>query len=255
MGLADDETAAALTAALDAAADKPVADDEDATDADGNPIPAAWRRSTARGAQLIEALRRIATAYQPGSAHGRTAMSVIVDLHTLTGTGNTDGVGVVTPRVLWNLAGGRRATSTARIAMLACDSTRSPILLDGDTIVAAGDAHTIISTAMRTALVARDQGCRFPGCTSPAVHADAHHIIFREQGGPTELANLVLLCRPCHRLVHRHGWRLRMDPDGTLTVRRGRYRAVSRPPLTPPPPTRTDTNDAGRTTTRHHRPT
>ena len=161
-------------------------------------------------------------------------MSVIVDLHTLQG--NTDGVGVVTPRVLWNLAGGRRATSTARIAMLACDSTRSPILLDGDTIVAAGDAHTIISTAMRTALVARDQGCRFPGCTSPAVHADAHHIIFREQGGPTELANLVLLCRPCHRLVHRHGWRLRMDPDGTLTVRRGRYRAVSRPPLTPPPP-------------------
>ena len=72
-GHADDETAATLVAALDAAADAPVADDDIAVDDRGQPIPAAWRRGTARGAQLIEALRRIAAAYQPASRPGRTA--------------------------------------------------------------------------------------------------------------------------------------------------------------------------------------
>ena len=37
-------------------------------------------------------------------------------------------------------------------------------------------------------------------------------------GGPTDLANLALICRAHHRAVHEGGWRLTRDPDGQLTA-------------------------------------
>jgi hypothetical protein len=37
-------------------------------------------------------------------------------------------------------------------------------------------------------------------------------------GGPTDLANLALLCRTHHRAVHQGGWRLTRQPDGRLTA-------------------------------------
>lgn len=57
-----------------------------------------------------------------------------------------------------------------------------------------------IPTAIRRALDARDQRCRFPGCS--ARRCDAHHIEHWANGGVTALSNLVLLCRRHHRLVH-----------------------------------------------------
>ena len=64
--------------------------------------------------------------------------------------------------------------------MLACDATRIPLLTDGTRLLATGDAHTPISLPLRRAILARDQGCRFPGCTSPTAHADLHHVTHRE---------------------------------------------------------------------------
>jgi predicted restriction endonuclease len=46
---------------------------------------------------------------------------------------------------------------------------------------------------------------------------DGHHIIHWSDGGPTELDNLVSLCRPHHRAVHEQGWRIRID-DGLAVV-------------------------------------
>ncbi|MCP1387594.1 HNH endonuclease [Corynebacterium sp. TA-R-1] len=37
--------------------------------------------------------------------------------------------------------------------------------------------------------------CPWPGCKSPAVHNQAHHVIPWKQGGPTNLSNLVMVCR------------------------------------------------------------
>jgi hypothetical protein len=37
-------------------------------------------------------------------------------------------------------------------------------------------------------------------------------------GGPTDLANLVLLCRAHHRAAHEDGWRLQRDGRGRLTA-------------------------------------
>jgi 5-methylcytosine-specific restriction endonuclease McrA len=42
--------------------------------------------------------------------------------------------------------------------------------------------------------------CANPHCELPARHC--HHIVFREDGGATELGNEVALCTTCHALVH-----------------------------------------------------
>lgn len=42
----------------------------------------------------------------------------------------------------------------------------------------------------------------------------AHHIIAWQDGGPTVLDNLVLLCGYHHRLVHRGEWAIVMADDG-----------------------------------------
>src|SRR5919204_4974945 len=64
------------------------------------------------------------------------------------------------------------------------------------------------------ALVARDRGCANPGCTRPSAWCQAHHIRFWGDGGDTKLDNLVLLCGEHHRVVHHHGWDVRIGPDG-----------------------------------------
>ncbi|MEZ5236870.1 MAG: HNH endonuclease signature motif containing protein [Acidimicrobiales bacterium] len=51
----------------------------------------------------------------------------------------------------------------------------------------------------------RDGTCRFPGCTHRG-WLDAHHQHHWTDGGPTNLDNLLLLCRRHHRTVHEGGW-------------------------------------------------
>jgi uncharacterized protein DUF222/HNH endonuclease len=80
-----------------------------------------------------------------------------------------------------------------------------------------GRATRTIPSSIRTALVLRDQGCRFPGCDRPPAWTDGHHIIHWADGGPTELANLVSLCRQHHRRVHEEGWRIHIT-EGSAVV-------------------------------------
>ena len=61
----------------------------------------------------------------------------------------------------------------------------------------------------------RDRECRYPGCAARRF-LQAHHIRHWEQGGATELANLILVCFFHHKLVHEYGWRIIRDRDGTV---------------------------------------
>jgi hypothetical protein len=59
----------------------------------------------------------------------------------------------------------------------------------------AGEA---IPTALRDSLNARDPMCRVPGCER-RFGLDAHHLIPRSQGGPTDKHNLAMICKVNHR--------------------------------------------------------
>ena len=107
------------------------------------------------------------------------------------------------------------SASTAR--RLACDAGALPVVLGGTSVpVDLGRARRLFSRMQREALAVRDGGCRFWGCDRPPSWCEAHHITEWSRGGPTDLANGVLLCRRHHLLVHDHGWVIRAidGPDG-----------------------------------------
>jgi hypothetical protein len=81
-----------------------------------------------------------------------------------------------------------------------------------------GRASRVIQPAQRIALAVRDGGCVFPGCERPLGWCEAHHLRHWLHGGPTDLANLALVCRAHHRAVHEGGWRLQRHSDGRLTA-------------------------------------
>jgi hypothetical protein len=82
-----------------------------------------------------------------------------------------------------------------------------------------GTATDTIPAHLRRAVAVRDRGCRFPGCDQPVPACQPHHIIPRAQGGPTTLANLILMCTFHHLVaIHRWGWAITLHPDGTVTA-------------------------------------
>jgi hypothetical protein len=94
--------------------------------------------------------------------------------------------------------------TTAR--RLACDASVLRVVMDGRSEpLDVGRRTKVVPPAMRRAVIVRDRVCRFPGCDRPPTWCDAHHVVHWADGGPTAAANLLLLCRPHHRLVHRSG--------------------------------------------------
>jgi Domain of unknown function (DUF222)/HNH endonuclease len=94
--------------------------------------------------------------------------------------------------------------ATAR--RLACDAAIMRIVLSARSEpLDVGRRTSVVPPSLRRAVVVRDGGCRFPGCDRPPPWCDAHHVDHWADGGATSLANLLLLCRRHHRLVHRPG--------------------------------------------------
>jgi hypothetical protein len=81
-----------------------------------------------------------------------------------------------------------------------------------------GTATRTIPAPLYNTLIIRDRHCRFPGCDRPAAWCEGHHIHPWRTGGPTQLANLVLLCSRHHHLLHRPRWHTKLLPDTTLEI-------------------------------------
>ena len=82
-----------------------------------------------------------------------------------------------------------------------------------------GMATDTIPVQIRRAVTRRDRGCRFPGCDRSAVRCHVHHMRPRANGGETSVTNCCLLCSFHHLVVvHRWGWTLVLNPDGTTTA-------------------------------------
>jgi len=82
-----------------------------------------------------------------------------------------------------------------------------------------GYAQTI-PPGIRNAVILRDRRCRWPGgCNQPAAACQVHHVKHKAHGGPTSLTDCVLLCSYHHQVViHRWGWTLVLNKDGTTTA-------------------------------------
>lgn len=86
---------------------------------------------------------------------------------------------------------------------LTCDATCEAWFERDGHPIGAGRTTRTINRRLRRALEHRDTTCAIPGCgATRGLHA--HHIQHWENGGPTELHNLVLLC-PYHHRAHHHG--------------------------------------------------
>ena len=78
-----------------------------------------------------------------------------------------------------------------------------------------------IPAGIRNAVILRDRHCRWAGgCNQPASACEVHHTRHKANGGKTSVKDCVLLCPFHHQVViHRWGWTLVLNPDGTTTAR------------------------------------
>ncbi|MEX0581310.1 MAG: HNH endonuclease signature motif containing protein [Mycobacterium sp.] len=121
---------------------------------------------------------------------------------------------------------------------LTCDATCEVWFERAGQVIGAGRSTRTISRRLRRALEHRDRCCAVPGCgATRGLHA--HHIRHWEDGGATDLDNLVLLCPHHHRLHHSGGITI-AGPAARLVItdedsQRLHPGSLARPPSTPPP--------------------
>jgi hypothetical protein len=70
-----------------------------------------------------------------------------------------------------------------------------------------GREQRLFTSRQRTALTERDGGCRWTGCERSPTWCEAHHIEhWARDGGRTDVADGILLCKHHHLLLHDHHW-------------------------------------------------
>ncbi|MCU1696745.1 MAG: hypothetical protein JWR34_2808 [Mycobacterium sp.] len=121
---------------------------------------------------------------------------------------------------------------------LTCDATCEAWFERSGQVIGTGRATRTVNRRLRRVLEHRDRCCVVPGCgATRGLHA--HHIVHWEDGGLTELDNLVLVC-PYHHRAHHRGVITITGPAQHLVVTDQENRplkagSLARPPTTPPP--------------------
>ncbi len=121
--------------------------------------------------------------------------------------------------------GSRVSAETLR--RVACDCGMVAMSRNGEALNIGRRARTI-PPAIRRALMLRDRGCAFPGCTHTAF-LHGHHIEHWLHGGETSLDNMVMLCTFHHHLVHEGGWTITVGADGTFVFHSPAGRLLAAP--------------------------
>ena len=190
-----------LLAALDALCD--------ATSSDGGP------------ANRVDALLQLVRAHRDGTGSGgsvssaRATLVVHVSPEVLAAASGAhvhDSAEAGAPRPERCHTADRGPITGATAARLACGGALMGALIDdsGD-VLALGRSRRLASPQQKLALSARDLHCQFPSCARSA-NLEAHHIRMWSEGGPTDLDNMLLLCRSHHIAVHES--RLRITRSG-----------------------------------------
>ena len=72
----------------------------------------------------------------------------------------------------------------------------------------------------RLAVTIRDEHCQFAGCNTPHTRTEVHHITEHDDGGPTVVWNLTLLCDPHHHFLHDNNLYIDRQPGQPTLIRR-----------------------------------
>lgn len=175
----------------------------------GAPTHADDKRTGAE--RRVTALDRLVTGVLenglPSDKGIRPQMSVIVDAETLHTAMTTP------PEALTSTATppaelvGFGPIGPKLLSYLGCTSDITAILTSGGELPQArilnvGRTHRLATPAQRRAVIARQGGvCANTGCRN--THLEIHHVTPWQEGGQTNLDDLVGYCVGCHHLVHR----------------------------------------------------
>ena len=193
-----------------------------------------------------DALVALCDAYGRGEVTGgreRPRILITVDVDTYLGDADHDGTTSMGDRI-----------PAAVVRHLADRAELQRVMLAGSHVLDLGRSVRLASEHQWAALVARDGGCRWPGCQIPAAWCEVDHLIPYPEG-PSDLINEDLLCGHHHHVKHRPGTTIEGDgndftiilPDGTR-VHCPTKRAAAppgRPRPGPDPPTPDGTTTAG----------
>jgi hypothetical protein len=96
---------------------------------------------------------------------------------------------------------------------LSCDAgVAGFVLADDGHVVNFGREQRFFTRKQKEALAILWGGCACPGCDRPPSWTEAHHIVYwKRDGGKTDLADGILLCRHHHLLFHNNGWEISRD--------------------------------------------
>lgn len=149
-----------------------------------------------------------------GISLGRPEIVVVIDTTTpdpATGAPTVDwGLPVEIPhRVLLELFG--RADVHSVIV-------RNGVVLHAPGELDLGRTTRLANRAQRRALRAMYATCAIPGCSVRFDNCKIHHVDWWENGGPSDLANLLPVCSKHHHCIHDGGWEVHLAPDRTLTI-------------------------------------
>ena len=100
------------------------------------------------------------------------------------------------------------------IRRLACDADIIPVVLNSHGVpLDVGRSNRLATVHQRRALAARYRTCAAPHCTVAVHRCAPHHMRPWQEGGTTDLHNLVPLCSRHHHAVHEGGWSLVVDTE------------------------------------------
>jgi hypothetical protein len=158
-----------------------------------------------------DAVADLTTWYTSGAKPGGNPpnLNVVVDVATLNG--DTPPVAAL----LCDLEGVGPVTRTT-LHYLTCNATLSRVVMAGTShVLDMGRDVRLATSAQCRAIAIRDRHCRFPGCQRLPAWCDVHHILgWFSDDGPTDLDNLILLCRRHHMLVENTRWTITRTADG-----------------------------------------
>jgi hypothetical protein len=120
---------------------------------------------------------------------------------------------------LAHFEGQHDAVSVATLERLGCEGRYLPVSFDESGVpLDVGREQRLFGRRQREALALKWGGC-MADCDRPPSWCEAHHIQFWERdGGKTDVADGILLCRHHHLLFHNNGWEITRDAENRYWI-------------------------------------